>query len=235
MKNTILILVVSLFSSVCIAQKNIEAADIMRDIKKGKIISLKNVTVVGTLDFTFMDDASERLPKKSGWWNNGGDNTVKKRIKTKVSFVNVTFEDDVLAYIPTEGGGYTFIANFENDAIFKNCVFKRRALFKYSKFDKKTSFEATLFEDENTFKYAEFDNFVSFASAVFSETATFKYTKFFDGVSFNSATFKEDLNIKYTKISGDFDITNMKVAYEINAKYTKVNGKSFTKYLVDNN
>ena len=235
MKNNILIFFISFLSTVSFAQKTIEASDLMEDIKKGKTISVNNTTVVGTLDFTFMEETSADLPEKRKWWNNGGDNTIKKRIKNKISFTNVTFEDDVLAYIPTEGSGYTFIANFEDDVIFKNCTFKRKALFKYSKFDGNTSFEGTNFDDENTFKYAKFDNFVSFEATSFSETATFKYTKFLNGVSFNNANFREDLNIKYTKVSGKFDITNMKVAYDINAKYTKINGKSFTKYLVDKN
>ena len=235
MKNSILIFFISFFSTVGFAQKTIEASDLMKDLKKGKTISINNTTVVGTLDFTFMAEASIDLPEKRKWWNNGGGNTIKKRIKNKISFTNVIFEDDVLAYIPTQDGGYTFIANFEDDVIFKNCTFKRKALFKYSKFNENTSFEGTNFDDENTFKYAKFHNFVSFAETSFSETATFKYAKFLNGVSFKDANFREDLNIKYTKVSGKFDITNMKVAYDINAKYTKINGKSFTKHLVDKN
>ena len=36
----------------------------MEDIKKGKTISINNTTVVGTLDFTFMEEASADLPEK---------------------------------------------------------------------------------------------------------------------------------------------------------------------------
>ncbi|MFY0604102.1 MAG: pentapeptide repeat-containing protein [Flavobacteriaceae bacterium] len=239
MKNKITLVVIMAFlmTSVGFAQKTIKASDIIKDIKKGKNVSYTNATIVGDLDFTYMEEKLLDLPKrkKNRWWRNGGSNTIKNLIKSKVSFVNCTFEDDVLAYIPdSENSGYTFIANFDDDAIFKNCTFERKAMFKYSKFNEDASFEGTKFEDDSTFKYSEFDNNVSFAKATFKETATFKYTKFKDGVSFNSTDFQEDLNIKYTKVTGEFDIKGMKVAYDINSKYTKINGKGFNKYLIEN-
>lgn len=239
MKNkiTLIALFAFLVTSVGFAQKTVNASDIMKDMKKGKDISYTNVTIVGDLDFTYMDEKLVDLPtrKKNKRWENGGNNTVKHYIKSKVSFVNCTFEDNVLAYIPdSENSGYTFIANFKDDAIFKGCTFERKAMFKFSKFDERASFEGANFEDDTTFKYSEFHNNVSFAKAVFKETATFKYTKFKDGVSFNNTDFQEDLNIKYTNVRGEFDVKGMKVAYDINSKYTKINGKSFNRYLLDN-
>jgi hypothetical protein len=239
MKNkiTLVALIAFLITSVGFAQKTVNASDIMKDMKKGKDISYTNATIVGDLDFTYMDEKLVDLPKrkKKSWWKNGGSNTVKHLIKSKVSFINCTFEDNVLAYIPdSENSGYTFVASFNDDAIFTGCTFERKAMFKYSKFNENASFEGVKFEDDTTFKYSEFDNNVSFAKATFKETATFKYTKFRDGVSFNNTDFQEDLNIKYTKVTGKFDIKGMKVAYEINSKYTKINGKGFSRYLLDN-
>ncbi|WP_439127668.1 pentapeptide repeat-containing protein [Polaribacter sp.] len=264
MKHKITLLTLSLFltTTFSFAQKTIEASDIMQDIKDGKNISYKNATIVGVLDFTYMDDALEKLPKrkkKSGWFNwnsnNYSTNQVKKMIDVNISFVNCIFKNDVLAYIPHEDSGYTFTASFEDNAIFKNCNFERKAMFKYSRFESNTDFSGSSFDDDTTFKYAKFDdeisfantafdetatfkyakfsNNVSFSNALFKDSATFKYTKFYDGVSFENTKFEEDLNIKYTQVSGDFIITNMDVAYEIDSKYTKINGKSFSKYLID--
>lgn len=230
-------LIAFLMASVGFAQKTVKASDIMNDMKNGKDISYSNATIVGDLDFTYMEEKLADLPKrqKKGWWKNGGDNTVKHVIASRVSFTNCTFEDNVLAYIPdSENSGYTFVASFEDDAIFKGCTFERKAMFKYSKFSKNASFEGAKFEDDTTFKYAKFYTNVSFAGATFRETATFKYTKFKDGVSFNNTDFQEDLNIKYTQVTGAFDIKGMKVAYDINSKYTKINGKGFNKYLLNN-
>ncbi|QXP74013.1 pentapeptide repeat-containing protein [Tenacibaculum sp. AHE15PA] len=255
MKNTITFIAV-LLCLTTYAQKTVNASDIIRDVKNGKSVTISNATIKGVLDFTFMDEALPKLPKRKSWWNNGGSNTIEKQITNKVSFVNCTFNDDVLAYIPDEKSGYTFIANFEDEVIFKDCTFKQKAMFKYSdferntdfsntkfnndstfkyaKFEREISFENTFFDEPATFKYADFKKHVSFANAVFNESAIFKYTEFNNGVSFKNVKFEEDLNIKYAKVSGDFNITNMNVAYDIDSKYTKINGLSFSKYLLKN-
>lgn len=238
------------------AQKTIEASDVMKNIKEGKDISYQNTTIVGTLDFTYMDETLEKLPKKkkNSWWNNDTSNLIKKVIKANISFTNCVFKDDVLAYIPDEDSGYTFTADFDNNIIFKHCTFQGKAMFKYSHFKEYTDFTGTIFNDDNTFKraefkkaisfkstkfteratfkYAKFSKNVSFANSIFEDSAVFKYTKFNNGVSFNHANFEEDLNIKYMEVLGEFDITKMNVGYDIDSKYTKINGKSFNKYLL---
>lgn len=251
---TLLLLV---FTATTFAQKTIDASDLMSDIKSGKTINISNATITGIIDFTFMEDAITKLPKrKKRWWGSYGSNEVKEKIKGKISFTNCVFEDHVLAYIPDEDSGYTFTADFEESVVFKNCTFEQKAMFKYSDFEKDTDFSGTKFLEDSTFKYAEFNSGVtfanthfeepstfkyskfrenvSFANAIFKDTAIFKYTKFKDGVSFNNTQFKEDLNIKYAKVTGEFDTKNMDVAYDIDSKYTKINGKSFSKYLLKN-
>jgi translation elongation factor P/translation initiation factor 5A len=256
MKNTskLTALIVCLFMAVSIsAQKRIQASQIIQDVKKGKKITYKNATIVGVLDFTFMEEKIDKLPKrkKSSWWKNvSKDNKIEEMIKSNVSFENCTFEDDVYAYIHDEDSGYTFVASFTEDVVFKNCTFKERAYFKYSDFEETAdfsnskfqgdstfkyakfmsdvSFKSTTYREASTFKYAKFSNKVSFANAVFNESATFKYTQFKDGVSFNKTRFEQDLDIKYTKVYGDFDIAGMHVEYDVNSKYTQVNGRKFS-------
>lgn len=239
------------------SQKTVDAVAILKDIKAGKSISYENTTIKGVLDFTFMNEALEKLPKKkkNSWWNSSKtNNVIDKQIKVKISFTNCNFIDDVLAYIPHEESGYTFVANFEQEVIFKDCIFEKKALFKYSHFDDDLDFSGTIFTDDNTFKYAKFNrksNFTatkfnevasfkyakfkkntSFSNAVFKDSAIFKYAYFSNGVSFRNTQFEEDLNIKYTKVSGDFDITNMHVKFDIDSKYASINGKSFDTYLL---
>ena len=260
MKNSIKLtgLVICLFVTASInAQRTINASDIMKDVKSGKNITYNNVTIVGDLDFTFMDEKLDKLPKRKRFWNNNSSNKIEELVTGKVSFKNCTFQDNVFAYIHHEDSGYTFVANFDDTVVFKNCTFKEESQFKYSnfrtnadfsdskfngdssfkyaKFKRDISFTNTVFGEESTFKYAEFSNHVSFANAVFKESATFKYSKFKDGVSFRKVRFEEDLNIKYTKVSGKFDISGMHVAYDIDSKYTKINGSSFSKHLINKN
>ncbi|MFK7953451.1 MAG: pentapeptide repeat-containing protein [Ekhidna sp.] len=229
-----ILLFIGLFSARAFAQENVSASEIMKDIKDGKNISYENVTIKGVLDFTYMDEKLPDLPERSKWWNNGNSNTVNESIGVSISFINCTFEDDVLAYIHQEKSGYTFIANFDKDVRFMDCDFNRNAMFKYSDFDRMADFEGTQFERKSTFKYAEFDEKANFANTRFDDDATFKYTEFDEGVSFMNAVFEESLNIKYMNSRGDFDIKGIKVRDDIDAKYTKVNGRSFNAYLLDN-
>ena len=217
------------------AQQTVKASDILKDLKKGKNITYKDVTITGVLDMTYMDEKLPDLPRKKRWWKNNGSNVVKETIDSKISFINCTFKDDVLAYIHDESTGYTFTASFDDDVRFKNCQFKRDAMFKYSDFEGNVDFSDSKFEENTTFKYAKFDHRTSFANTVFKENAIFKYSEFNDGVSFKNARFEDDLNIKYTEVSGTFNIAGMKVANEINSKYTAINGKGFSKYLLENN
>lgn len=262
MKNKFILLAIALVlvSSISFGQKTVEASTIMEDIKAGKNILYTNTTIIGTLDFTYMNEALEKMPnkKKNSWfnWNSkNSSNLIKKMIDVKIAFTNCTFKDDVLAYIPDEDSGYTFTASFEESTIFKDCNFEEKAMFKYSRFERNSDFSGSNFNDDSTFKYAKFDknsnfknttfnevatfkyakfsNNVSFSNSVFKDTAIFKYTNFNNGVSFNNTNFKDDLNIKYMKVSGNFNIDKMKVAYEIDSKYTKINGKSFSRYLID--
>jgi hypothetical protein len=246
-------LIICFFITVSLtAQNRVNASKIMRDIKNGKEVVYKNATIIGTLDFTFMDEQMAKLPKKKkkSWWNKANSNNkIEKQITQKVSFTNCTFEGNVFAYIHEEDTQYTFVANFEDNLIFKGCTFKEMAMFKYSHFKKNADFTNTKFNGESTFKYANFmsnvsfsntfygesstfkyttfRNNVSFANSTFKETATFKYAKFKNGVSFNKTRFEEDLNLKYTKVSGDFNITGMHVEYEVDTKYTSINGERF--------
>lgn len=229
MKKNILLsgLLLLLISLNAYSQRNIKASDIMRDLKKGKDISYKNATIEGVLDFTSMEEELPKLPRKRRWFNNGGSNTIKRDLSSKITFENCVFTDPVYAYIHDEDSGYTFAANFEDNLSFKNCQFKDDALFKYSTFSDKADFSNSHFERENSFKYAVFKRGVDFSEATFKEEGMFKYTNFRNGVSFNKSVFKDELNIKYAKVSGKFDIKNMLVEEYIDSKYTRINGEKF--------
>ncbi len=229
---TTLFLAVLSFGAFGQSGTTIKAEDIMEDMKKGKDITYENVTVTGLLDFTYMDEKMPELPRRRRWWRNGGDNTVNEVIESRISFKNVTFEEDVIAYYHDERSGYTFTADFEGDVTFENCSFRRDAMFKYSEFERDASFAGSTFQDETTFKYAQFEEKADFSKSIFDEDAIFKYTKFRDGVSFTGARFERSLDMKYTKVRGDFDVKDMYVRWDIDTKYTDINGRSFSKYML---
>ncbi|MEM6380433.1 MAG: pentapeptide repeat-containing protein, partial [Bacteroidota bacterium] len=154
-KITLFTFVLMCASLVGFAQNTVSAEEIMRDIKAGKDVELSNVTIEGRLDFTFMEEQLASLPRKRA--SRKKNNSIYKHIQSKISFTNCEFQYDVLAYIPDhDESGYTFIAHFEDVVTFKNCVFKKRAMFKHSNFHEDSSFEHTEFLGETTFKHANF-------------------------------------------------------------------------------
>ncbi|MFT6053316.1 MAG: hypothetical protein ACJAS3_000018 [Roseivirga sp.] len=234
-KNTIKLKLLALFLFSFFAysaqgQTTVKASDIMMALKQGEAVKYKDVTVTGILDFTFMDEKMTDLPRRRSWWKSGGDNTVNEVIESKLSFENVVFKDHVIAYYHDDRTEYTFTADFENNVNFKNCIFQRNSMFKYSEFEKAASFEGSSFEEESTFKYAEFSELADFANTKFDEDGIFKYTKFRRGVSFISARFEQSLDLKYTEVRGDFEIKDLYVRQDIDSKYTDINGKGFAKF-----
>lgn len=227
-----MILLFGMFSARALAQQTVSAAAVMNDLRNGKSISYDNVIITGDLDFTFMKEKMPELPDTKKWWKDGGSNTVDELIEVSISFINCTFEDDVLAYIHHERSGYTFTADFDQSVIFKGCEFRRKAMFKYSNFDRTVSFEDSKFQGETTFKYAKFDEMANFTRTYFEDDATFKYAQFEQGGSFMKAVFEESWNIKYMEAEGDFEISGLKVKDDIDDKYTKINGRSFSSYLI---
>jgi hypothetical protein len=237
------------------AQQKINASDIMKDLKSGKTIAHKDAIIVGVLDFTFMDDKMPNLDKKYKWWGGSDSNAITEVIESKISFVNCTFDSDVIAYFHDDRTEYTFEADFERSVQFENCTFRENSMFKYSNFESYVSFKGSDFQEETTFKYAEFEDDVDFSNTIFDEEATFKYSKFshkadfanatFDkdasfkysnfreGVTFNNTKFNRSLDLKYTKVTGEFDIDKMKVRDDIDSKYTSINGDGLTRYMLN--
>ncbi len=236
------------------AQDMVTANTIIEKINNGESVRYKNVIITGTLDLT--DLANREVTRKDRNWLDKDYHKYESTVEVLLQFEDCKFEDDVIAYYNDESENDTFIANFDKDVIFRNCVFDGAAAFKYSQFDEQVDFYGAHFDEEANFKYAEFDeapvftrarfqddaNFkyakfpkrTSFAEAVFEEEANFKYAEFPGGASFADARFLDLANFKYTKFSNPLDIKNVKFEGTEDFKYTKVDGQSFTSYLIKN-
>lgn len=233
MRITTLLCFLTLIASTAFSQKVINARDIIRDINAGHSVSYKDAEIEGELDFTDLDNR-ERHHSSSGifgWYDN---DEYESTVEVSVSFINCTFMDDVLAYYNDDRHNDTYIAHFEDDVIFKNCVFKRHSEFKYSEFREKVDFSGTEFNREANFKYAEFSEMPYFTDATFNDDANFKYSEFPAGVDFGSATFYELANFKYTKFRTPLNMKDVAFKGEEDFKYTTVDGHSFTAYLLKN-
>ncbi len=226
---TIFLCLVAIFN-VAVAQTKIKASDIIKQIDAGKAVEYNNVEIEGDLDLT---DLENRRPEHSstGWFNH--DNDFESSVEVPLKFTNCTFSGNVLAYYNIERSNETFIAHFEKDVTFTNCVFRNDSEFKYSEFHGTANFSGSTFNEEANFKYAEFSNGPLFSNAKFESGADFKYTEFPRETSFEKATFHGLANFKYTKFRSPLNMNNVAFRGSEDFKYTEIDGRDFTSYLLN--
>ena len=213
------------------SQNRVKASEIIKQINSSKNVSYSNVEIEGELDLTDLDNREVKR-SSSNWF--GSDNDVfESHVEVSLSFVNCTFLDNVLAYYHVDYKNDTYIAQFESDVIFKNCVFKRASEFKYSEFPEKVDFSGSTFNRDANFKYAEFSEGPNFAGAKFEDEANFKYAEFPRNTSFEKASFYGLANFKYSKFRTPLNMDNVAFRGSEDFKYTKVDGRNFTSYLLD--
>ena len=245
----------TILATVSVAQQRVDADEVIRQINQGQAVSYENVEISGDLDLTNLNNR-ERTNSSKGWFGFGDSDTYESIVEASISFINCTFLGDVIAYYHDDREDETFIAHFEDDAVFRKCTFREGSEFKYSEFSEEADFSGSVFEEEANFKYAEFSEAPSFAQSVFSDEANFKYAEFpeetnftavvFDneanfkyaefprGASFEEAVFNDLANFKYAKFRTPLNMKDVSFSGDEDFKYTKVDGRSFTSYLLNN-
>ncbi|MCJ7580747.1 MAG: pentapeptide repeat-containing protein [Candidatus Aminicenantes bacterium] len=249
----VLLLAIPIFS---LAQSRVQAEDIIDQINAGKDVSYKNAVIVGDLDFRNLDDVTADEPLRKLKMGRLSSQSYSCHVRSSLSFIDCTFEGDVLAYISIDRKNDTYNAVFYEDVDFEGCVFEKASAFKYAKFKKEANFENTTYEEEALFKYAQFSTDVSFQDSIFNayanfkyvkfpetvdfkqtvfrDYADFKYAKFPEGVSFEDVEFQGTADFKYTKFSEPLNLDGVEFEGNADFKYTKIDGRSFTSYLIKN-
>jgi uncharacterized protein YjbI with pentapeptide repeats len=214
-----------------VAQTKVKASYIIKQINDGRAVEYSGVEIEGDIDLTDLENRrSER--SSTGRFNNNND-TFESTVEVSVNFTNCTFLGSVLAYYHIERRNETYIAHFEKDVVFRNCVFKNASEFKYSEFNGVASFAGCTFNDVANFKYAEFSSGPLFSNAKFESGADFKYTEFPRETSFEKATFRGLANFKYSKFRSPLNMDGVAFKGSEDFKYTRIDGRDFTAYLLD--
>ncbi|GAA4426041.1 hypothetical protein GCM10023188_07660 [Pontibacter saemangeumensis] len=225
MRKVQLLFVLLLLPLLSFAQAKVDASEIIKKLNRGEAVSYKNTVITGNLDMTQLQN--KKLKK-------GGDGDTREYISTvtaPVTFVNCTFQGDVLAYfnpgddgsgIFSSGPNEVYNTNFERDVLFEDCAFQQKSAFKYSEFKAGASFVGSRFSEEALFKYSEFSKNVNFSNVRFEEEANFKYVAFPKNVSFAGATFMEEANFKYAKFQEGVNFRNAVFDGTANFKYAKI-------------
>jgi uncharacterized protein YjbI with pentapeptide repeats len=219
-------------ATITVAQTKIKASDIIKQINEGRAVVYSNAEIEGDLDLTDLEN--RRAERSSRWFNNDSD-TYQSSVEVSLNFTNCTFLGSVLAYYNLDRRHETYLAHFEKDVVFKNCIFKNASEFKYSEFNGVASFAGCTFNEEANFKYAEFSSGPSFSNAKFESGADFKYTEFPRETSFEKATFYGLANFKYSKFKSPLKMEGVAFKGHEDFKYTRIDGREFTSYLLDKN
>lgn len=235
-----------------LAQKTIDAKDIIDKINRKESVSYQDATIRGDIDLT---NLANRKESREGNW--GDSRQYLSVVEAPLSFKNCTFTGKVLAY-RTEDQDRRLIkvsnivyntdfaeavtfdgCQFEDDAAFKYSLFSQRAiftnntfrngaLFKYTKFRNEADFAGSTFRDYADFKYTKFDESSSFRKVAFERYADFKYTKFDERVDFSQARFNSTADFKYTHLPRGTNFDDTRFSGSTDFKYTTLDGRKFS-------
>jgi hypothetical protein len=231
MKQILAIFFLCLIAAASTVAQTIKASDIIKQINEGRAVEYSNVEIEGDLDLTDLEN--RRLERSSTSRFNDDFATYESTVEVSLNFVNCTFLGNVLAYYHLDRKNETYIAHFEKDAVFRNCIFKNDSEFKYSEFNGVATFTGCTFNDVANFKYAEFSSGPLFGNVKFESGADFKYTEFARETSFEKATFHGLANFKYSKFRSPLNMDGVAFNGSEDFKYTQIDGSDFTSYLLD--
>jgi uncharacterized protein YjbI with pentapeptide repeats len=233
MKPVLSIVLCFLATATAMAQTRVKASDIITQINEGRAVTYNNVEIEGDLDLTDLENRTIERSHISFIDRFNNSPTYESTVEVSVNFTNCTFLGDVLAYYHIDRRHETYIAHFEKDAVFKNCIFKKASEFKYSEFNSAATFAGCTFNNVANFKYTEFSQAPLFSDAKFESGADFKYTEFPRETSFEKATFYGLANFKYSKFRSPLNMDGVAFKGSEDFKYTKIDGREFTSYLLN--
>jgi len=209
MKN-LLILLLAFLTTTC-ASTNLDKNmnDFEELIRAGKDVYIENKTFKEAVDFTKI------LPPNPV---NIGSNRV--RIVSSVTFMNCTFESDVIAYSLDENGNKTY-TSFQSNLSFIGCTFNGsvnfrsstvlgRVVFSGSYFEKTANFEECSFQQLTHFNKCAFHEELRFQNTFFMQRVNFINAEFDANVSFQGSTFNSTAQFSNTRFIGyaDFSMIN---------------------------
>lgn len=214
-----------LFAMPLYAQKTITSNEIVQRINQGKPIEVDGAIITGTLDFT-------EIATKKRVNNEDANPSYKSKVNVPIVFRNTTFKGDLIAYKVLEKKGENnffsedneiqvlYTADFARKVIFENCIFKGKALFKYSDFSGEVSFASTEFSEEANFKYAQFYEVTDFSNTRFYDDTNFKYAQFRKETDFSFAKIEDEANFKYAEFEKGVNFQQTRFEGFANFKYS---------------
>lgn len=207
--------------SPALAQKTVDANEIIEKINRKEAVSYQDATITGDLDLTNL--ANRREVREGNW--RGESEEYRSTVEVPLTFRNCTFRGKVLAYRTEESRltkmtSKVFNADFTEAVTIEGCTFEDDAAFKYSTFEQRALFTDNTFRDGALFKYSKFQSAADFSGSTFGDYADFKYTKFSESSTFRNVAFERYADFKYTKFDEGVDFRQARFASNADFKYT---------------
>lgn len=189
-----------LFSSCTQAQekKEIHASDFLKDVKKGKAVSVANKIILDDVNF-FVSEKNLQL---------AGSNRLENVVDGNIFFVNCIFMGNVSAVGEYKSVGVQ--TKFNNNLIFQNCDFRGDVVF-----DNAVVMGTADFQQAKFRKNASFNNMMIWAKdSYFSEieaegTVNFIYATFNGNLYMRDAVFQKPVSFQGVTVQGQFAASGM--------------------------
>ena len=166
----------------------IKAEKIIKWLKSGKNVVLKNKTITGLLDFTKAYPVNKNIQVSSAY------------INTELNFINCVFEDSVSAF-GSDNEGLNYVTIFERNVCFLNCEFAKGVNFKQSDFRGRANFDQCHFRGAVSFDGTNFRTGTSFCSSNFHGEVSFVSAVFNGRTNFLKTFFRESLVCQFAKFN----------------------------------
>lgn len=199
-RHLILILIFSLFPILVYSQSSVNAEDIIEKINNGVEVDYENVTIIGKLDFTAIEDVMEDKGKP---WS-GFPRLYICHVRIPVKFYNCLFKNDVVGHIHKDREEM-YKAVFYDEVVFDGCKFTGEFSFRHSDFRKKACFKNTVFDGYADFRHVNFDESAVFTKSSFSDDMDFKHTEFNGDAYFEESLFEHDAVFRHTNFGGKIE------------------------------
>lgn len=164
--------------------KEVRTSDILKQIKNGEDITLKNVHITGELNLDQMKIESKLTIRDSVFENDVHFRNIQFRRTNSASFGSKAY------FSGASFGGFTAFtgASFSN-AYFDGANFSNDAHFNIASFGSNANFKGANFRSNTDFRGASFGGLTYFNGANFSSNATFNGVNFGADTYFNNANF----------------------------------------------
>lgn len=208
----------------------ISARQIAQQIQQGKPVYYKDVTITSIVDFTQMVSP---MPESTQLF--------RTYISSPITFINCTFEYEVLAYQKSASEALHF-TTFEKNITFINCKFQQKVdlkevsckgnvNFNGSTFQELVRLEGGIFEGAKTyFSNTVFKKEVRAQQSVFRGSASFMKAQFEEICSFQSAHFGGDVQFGVAKFARYADFSNCIAAANLFFNYAQFTDKAVFDY-----